>query len=327
MLLMRSEQSLLFLSQARVDFSYLSSCKSFYCKTCTSSSWRLRFKTLHSSFSKNVIVKRTVPVFLCQGSISNGDSFTSPSNEFSNSHQGSGSFGENSKSGGYSASSSGADSQSNSQQDPTEEAPFGIGEAARRYNRKIRLYQLCASTDRGQMSRPEQRSEVEDLAAELESLNPNPNPLDGTKLDGSWELIYSSVPFYKTSPLLLASATPFLRIGQWRQNISLSYGELMNEVDLEAFPGLMGTIVQQTRVTPVGGERLEIVIDKTSLKGRSIADRLDLGGIQLDIPFGEILRRVQGSSSEIFLDTYYVDDELRISRTRGGRLLIFSRVR
>ncbi|GJD09047.1 hypothetical protein Gasu2_33190 [Galdieria sulphuraria] len=306
---MRSEKSLLFLSQASFTFSSFYSCKCSFCKTCSGSSWRFRSKTLFPSNARNLKGKRTTPVFYSQNSLSNGDNFTSPGNEYSSSRKENDSFGESTMSGAYNTSNNGGESKSNSQQDPTEEVPFGIGEAARRYNRKIRLYQLCASTDRGQMSRPEQRSEVEDLAAELESLNPTPNPLDGTKLDGSWELIYSSVPFYKTNPLLLASVTPFLRI------------------DLEAFPGLMGTILQQTRVTPVGGERLEIVIDKTSLKGRSVANRLDLGGIQLDIPFGDILRRVQGSSSELFLDTYYLDDDLRISRTRGGRLLIFSRVK
>jgi hypothetical protein len=286
--------------------SPLNSCKYYQCNKCLCSGWRFLCKNSSAFVQTKQGDRRTARVLVCQSSLSNGDTFGTSGSEFSRAPEGNGSFGESQKFSSKPSGSTGGESATSQQQDPTEEAPFGLGEAARRYNRKIRLYQLCASTDRGQMSKPEQRSEVEDLAAELESLNPNPNPLDGTKMDGCWELIYSSVPFFKTSPLLLASVTPFLRVGQWRQNVSLSYGELVNEVDFEAFPGLMGTILQQTRVTPVGGERLEITVDKTSVKGRSIADRLDLGGLQIDIPFGELLRRVQGSSSEIFLDTYYV---------------------
>eukprot|EP00871_Galdieria_phlegrea_P002450 jgi/Galph1/3205/GphlegSOOS_G1852.1 len=324
---MASQRSLLFLPQTTLP--YILHYSKFSCNysCCRGKHFSLlgfirgttARQLLPTRFSDRSMLQSKIRYILsCQYSSSNDDNFGVPPSKPSGGQGGT----ENNS--GASSSNTGT---SETSQDPAEELPLGIGDAAKRYNLKINLYQLCASTDRGQTSRPEQRSEVEDLAAQLEALNPNPNPLDGTKANGIWELIYSSVPFYKTSPFLLAAATPFLRVGQWRQTISVVYGELVNEVDVEAFPGLMGTVVQFARVTPVGGERLEIAIEKTSLKGRSIADKLDLGGIHVDIPLGDILRRVQGSTSEIFLDTFYLDDELRISRTRGGRLLIFSRVK
>ncbi|EME32170.1 uncharacterized protein Gasu_05840 [Galdieria sulphuraria] len=191
---------------------------------------------------------------------------------------------------------------------------------------KVRLLQYCSSTDRGQNASHKQRLAIEELASSLETLNPTPNPVEATQMDGWWYLSYVSEKFYATNALLAAaSITPLVSVGQVRQQISIASGELTNEVDLILFPNITGTLVTKARINPLDGERLQVSNETTTIRGKSIGEQFDLGSLKLDIPVDELIRRLKGTSPESFLDTYYLDEDLRISRTQGGRLFVFTR--
>ncbi|GJQ09344.1 hypothetical protein GpartN1_g1135.t1 [Galdieria partita] len=191
---------------------------------------------------------------------------------------------------------------------------------------KVRLLQYCSSTDRGQNSSHKQKLAIEELASSLEALNPTPNPVEATLMDGWWYLSYVSEKFYATNALLAAAAiTPLVSVGQVRQQISIATGELCNEVDLILFPNITGTVVTKAKINPVDGERLQVSNESTIIRGKSIGEQFDLGSLKMDIPVDELIRRLKGTSPESFLDTYYLDEDLRISRTQGGRLFVFTR--
>ncbi|GJD09593.1 Plastid lipid-associated protein 2, chloroplastic [Galdieria sulphuraria] len=183
-----------------------------------------------------------------------------------------------------------------------------------------------AGSDRGQNASHKQRLAIEELASSLETLNPTPNPVEATQMDGWWYLSYVSEKFYATNALLAAaSITPLVSVGQVRQQISIASGELTNEVDLILFPNITGTLVTKARINPLDGERLQVSNETTTIRGKSIGEQFDLGSLKLDIPVDELIRRLKGTSPESFLDTYYLDEDLRISRTQGGRLFVFTR--
>lgn len=58
--------------------------------------------------------------------------------------------------------------------------------------RKQRLVQLCAKTDRGKSATPEVAAEIESIVASLESINPTKDPATNKELiTGKWSLLYT----------------------------------------------------------------------------------------------------------------------------------------
>lgn len=199
-------------------------------------------------------------------------------------------------------------------------------ESAKRDGLISNLLQFAAATSRGQIATESQTSAVDDIVMALEELNPNPQPVETNLIDGTWTLVYSSAKLFKSNPFLLPAATPLLELGQIRQKITVDDGKLVNEAEVVAFPSTSGTLKTTARITPVGGERLELTLETTNITGGKIFDRLDLGGISFDVPLEQILSRVKNMSPETYIDTYYLDDRLRISRSKQGKLYIYTRL-
>lgn len=202
---------------------------------------------------------------------------------------------------------------------------MGVVDAPKRAELVARVLEFGAVTARGQLATDAQAAAVEDVVAELEEISPNPFPVETNLMDGVWSLVYSSAKLFRSNPFLVAAGTPLLEIGQVQQTIQIDAGTLTTEVDVVAFPAISGTVKTAARITPVGAERLELTVEKTTLTGGSIADRLDLGGISFDVPVEQIYNRVRNASPETFIDTYYLDDKLRISRSKNGKLYIYTR--
>lgn len=189
-----------------------------------------------------------------------------------------------------------------------------------------KLLQIAAITSRGQLATDSQTSAVDDIVMSLEEINPNPRPVETDLIDGMWTLVYTTSKLFQSNPILMAAVTPLLQLGQIRQKISVDNGTLVTEVDLTAFPLTTGTVKTSARLTPVGAERLELTVETTNVTGGKIADRLDLGGLSFDVPVEQIYSRLRNASPETYIDTYYLDDKLRISRSKQGKLYIYTRL-
>lgn len=188
------------------------------------------------------------------------------------------------------------------------------------------LLAIAASTARGQYATPSQRSRIDELVSQLESMNPTDNPVDTDVIDGDWVLAYASQKLFEGSPLLAVAARPVLQVGQVRQYISVDEGRIINEVDIIAFPELSAVVKTSARLTPVGGERLEVTAEKTTVTGGSFFDRVDLGGLSFDIPVEQIYSRIKGTAPDSYIDTVFLDKSLRISRSKNGKTFVFARV-
>lgn len=189
-----------------------------------------------------------------------------------------------------------------------------------------KLLQYAAITDRGQSANDAQVSAVDDIVMSLEEVNPNPLPVETDLIDGEWNLVYTTAKLFQTNPFLMAAATPLLQIGQVRQRLSVDEGRLSTEVEVIAFPVTSWTVKTTGRITPVGAERLELTVETTNVTGGKIADRIDLGGISFDVPVEQIFSRIRNTSPETYVDTYYLDETLRISRSKQGKLYIYTRL-
>jgi PAP_fibrillin len=189
------------------------------------------------------------------------------------------------------------------------------------------LLAVAAATCRGAFASDAQKTVVEDLVARLESANPTEAPVETDGIDGEWVLVYASGMKGErgTGKRVLGLVTrPVVQVGQVRQTLSVDEGRLVSEVDVTLFPEVSGVVKTTARVTPVGGERLEVGVEKTTIIGGSLGGRFDLGGLSFDLPVEQIYSRIKGTSPETVIDTTYLDDKIRISRSKT-KLFVYAR--
>lgn len=189
------------------------------------------------------------------------------------------------------------------------------------------LLSLAAATARGRDATASQKARVEDLVATLEGVNPTEAPVETDMIDGEWTLVYASgmsEPSVQKRALGVVTR-PVIEVGQARQVLMVDEGRLENEVDVTLFPDVSVVVKTTARLTPVGGERLEVGVEKTSVTGGSLAGRFDLGGISFDVPVEQIYSRIKGTTPETTIDTTYLDDTFRISRSKS-KLFIYTRL-
>lgn len=188
------------------------------------------------------------------------------------------------------------------------------------------LLGLCAATGRGVFATERQRARVEELVAGLEEVSPTDAPVETDGIDGTWVLAYASgMGGGGAGGKVLGVVTrPVVQIGQVRQVLCVDEGRLVSEVDVVLFPEVSGVVKTTARVTPVGGERLEVGVEKTTVIGGSLGGRFDLGGISFDLPVEQIYSRIKGAAPETVIDTTYLDGTVRISRSKG-KLFVYVR--
>jgi hypothetical protein len=68
---------------------------------------------------------------------------------------------------------------------------------------------IAAATNRGQLATQEEKDTVCDLTYQLEALNPIPETTNSSAIGGTWELIYSDVQPFRSSPFFMAVGTLF----------------------------------------------------------------------------------------------------------------------
>ncbi len=186
-----------------------------------------------------------------------------------------------------------------------------------------RLLRLCALTARGQAASASQRDAVDTAASALEAISPISEPVNSGELDGVWALAYCSMPLFRTSPLLVGAATPLIEVGAVRQRVDLGTGRVTTDVDLTAFPMTTGTLRTVCTATPVGADRVELAVDSSTVVGGKLAGRVDMGGLSVDLPIAQIYQRLNRAVPETYFDTYYLDDTLRVSRSKSGTLYVY----
>lgn len=189
------------------------------------------------------------------------------------------------------------------------------------------LLALAAATCRGVFAVDSQRRQVEELVDVLEGANPTEAPVETDDMDGDWVLVYASGMSSggEVGKRVLGVVTrPVVQIGQVRQMLSVDEGRLVSEVDVTLFPDVSGTVKSTSRITPVGGDRLEVAAEKTTIVGGKLGGRFDLGGLSFDLPIEQIYARIKGASPEAVFDTTYLDDSLRISRSKN-KVFVYAR--
>ncbi|GAA6619958.1 PAP/fibrillin family protein [Scytonema sp. NUACC26] len=169
-------------------------------------------------------------------------------------------------------------------------------------------------------------SEIEQLTIELESVNPNPNPLlhATSLLDGAWQLQYSTAREIRS----LTSLPLGLKLGKVYQVIDVTNKSFFNLARVKHPLGLVSGYVKVTaRFEPAQADsldspnnRINVYFDKRYL---SIEKILGITTPQLN-PF-KVVPANNPTNRVATLDITYLDESLRIGRGGDGSLFILTK--
>ncbi|MEH1868495.1 MAG: PAP/fibrillin family protein [Nostoc sp.] len=168
--------------------------------------------------------------------------------------------------------------------------------------------------------------EIEELTTELESVNPNLNPLINAThlLDGAWQLQYSTAREIRS----LVSLPLGLKLGKVYQVIDVANKLFFNLAKVKHPLGIVSGYVKVTAsfepakedLEPLPNKRLNVYFDKRYL---SIEKIVGINTPQLN-PF-KVFSANNPTSRTPTLDITYLDETLRIGRGGDGSLFILSK--
>ncbi|MEH2311723.1 MAG: PAP/fibrillin family protein [Nostoc sp.] len=168
--------------------------------------------------------------------------------------------------------------------------------------------------------------EIEQLTTELESVNPNLNPLLNVTylLDGAWQLQYSTAREIRS----LVSLPLGLKLGKVYQVIDVANKLFFNLAKVKHSLGLVSGYVKVTAsfepakedLEPLENKRLNVYFDKRYL---SIDKIIGINTPQLN-QF-KVVPANNPTSRTATLDITYLDETLRVGRGGDGSLFILSK--
>ncbi len=168
--------------------------------------------------------------------------------------------------------------------------------------------------------------EIEQLTTQLESFNPNPNPLlyATPLLEGAWQLQYSTAREIRS----LASLPLGLKVGKVYQVIDVANKLFFNLAKVKHSLGLLAGYVKVTAsfepaivdLSPVPDKRINVYFDKRYL---SIQRIIGIDTPQLN-PF-KVVPANNPTGRVATLDITYLDETLRIGRGGDGSLFILTK--
>lgn len=191
---------------------------------------------------------------------------------------------------------------------------------------KAELLAAIAGTNRGVITTEANRSLVLDKVVQLEVQNPTPQPLSEQELlSGVWRLIYT------TSPDLLGLARlPVVPAGPIYQCIRGQELKLYNVLELQGIPFLEGVLCVAARLTPVSERRVQVNFERSILgvKGLMNYPSLDvlISRLETQSPVAALSMPLDTDRSAGWLETTYLDEDLRIGRGNNDSLFVLTRV-
>lgn len=163
---------------------------------------------------------------------------------------------------------------------------------------KSELLALATETQRGLTATPQQQAKILQLFERLEKLNPTNGPLKSPKVNGSWDLQYT------TSDSILGRGG-FSRVGPIEQHIDTTTLSAYNS-EVVKF-GLVRVPRKVTATLEPQSNRLTKVQFKT----------FQIGPLAFQAP-----ESFKGS-----LDITYLDDELRLTRGDKGNIFVLTKMK
>ncbi len=190
---------------------------------------------------------------------------------------------------------------------------------------KSALLELIAGKNRGLLTTESQKQAVLSAIAQLEDRNPTPRPIEALDLlEGDWRLIYTT-----SRGILGIDQVPFLKLGQVYQSIRAPEAKIYNIAEVYGVPFLDGIVSVAARFEPVSDRRVEVKFERSILAfQRSInyetPDRF-IHQIESGQKLSAIEFSLENRDQQGWLDTTYLDKDLRIGRGNEGSVFVLTK--
>ncbi|EFJ42869.1 hypothetical protein VOLCADRAFT_119281 [Volvox carteri f. nagariensis] len=157
---------------------------------------------------------------------------------------------------------------------------------------KLELLKKVACLNRGAIASSNDNYEVSSFVEVMEDAAGQLVQLDAVQ--GKWELVYSSVEPFRSSPFFWAfqeglvqsrevatqifaftDSIPGAHIGAAYQTISFDTAKLISEVDLEVFPGIRGTVVTTSMLVQEPPRSLAVTVQNTRVANSNVLPFVD----------------------------------------------------
>jgi len=161
--------------------------------------------------------------------------------------------------------------------------------------KKAELLELIATVDRGSSATEDDQAKIDELCTKLEQANPTPKPLESPLLNGQWKLLYT------TSQTILGTNRP----GLVRPRGPIY--QILDVPNLKARNRETSPLYNEVcaELNPVSESRVNVKFTRFKVLG------------VFDFPFPEM-------KTTPWLDTTYLDDDLRISRGFRGNVFVLT---
>ncbi|MEA5479579.1 PAP/fibrillin family protein [Pseudanabaena galeata UHCC 0370] len=192
--------------------------------------------------------------------------------------------------------------------------------------RKENLINAIAPVNRGLQMSENQRKMIFSAVAYLEELNPTPAPTQAPELlDGNWLLLFTT-----SQELLGIDRFPLYKLGNIYQCLRVSEGKIFNVAEIKGLPLLSGLVSVCANFTVVSDKQVKVNFE------RLVAGSQTLIGYQDVNSFIDTLRspkkllaidfQIKREDQKGWLETTYLDQDLRIGRGNEGNLFVLRKV-
>lgn len=192
--------------------------------------------------------------------------------------------------------------------------------------RKANLFNAIAPVNRGLNMSEDQRKAIFSAVAYLEELNPTPAPTQSPELlDGNWLLLFTT-----SQELLGIDRFPLYKLGNIYQCLRVSEGKIFNVAEIQGLPLLSGLVSVCANFSVVNEKRVKVNFE------RLVAGSQTLVGYQDINSFIDTLRspkkllaidfQIKREDQKGWLETTYLDRDLRIGRGNEGNLFVLKKV-
>ena len=190
---------------------------------------------------------------------------------------------------------------------------------------KARLLEAVAGKNRGLLATETDRVKVLTAIEQVEDHNPITNPLAAKDLlEGDWRLLYTT-----SRGILGLDRFPLLQLGQIYQCLRTADARLYNIAEIIGVPFFEGIVSVVAHFEPISERRVSVRFDRYIVGLQRLLDyrspsqfitALESGKKFLPLDFNFENRESQG-----WLETTYLDEDLRIGRGNEGNVFVLAK--
>ena len=192
--------------------------------------------------------------------------------------------------------------------------------------RKANLFEAIAPVNRGLQMTEDQRKAIFSAVAYLEELNPNPAPNQTPELlDGNWLLLFTT-----SQELLGIDRFPLYKLGNIYQCLRVAEGKIFNVAEIKGLPLLGGLVSVCASFTVVSDRRVKVNFERLVAGSQTMVGYRDMNSfidtLQSPKKLLAIDFQIKREDQKGWLETTYLDRDLRIGRGNEGNLFVLRRV-